>query len=261
MRKRDRETLHRKLLEQRHLLLKEVADTEADLETLDTSRESELEEAAQDERLRRLLDRLDRRAKAEVEEIDAALGRLAADRYGICVECEKPIALPRLMALPATPSCVECAAATEQGRRVPAEREESTEPPRGASLPPDYAFLTDRELQDSVREHLAADGRLDLDELRIVCRHGVVYLDGEVPSNTERQILLHTVTDVMGLTEVVDRLRVRQEPWQREERSPASAAPEPRAPWEEPPTTEDVSEASEEGSDLEAPDRPTPDEE
>jgi len=261
MRKRDRDTLHRKLLGQRHLLLKEVVDTEADLETLEATREIELEEAAQDERLRRLLDRLDRRAKAEVEEIDRALGRLAADRYGLCVECAEPIALPRLMALPATPYCVECAAATERGPRGPAEGGESSEPPRRASLPPDYAFLTDRELLDSVREHLAADGRLDLDELRIVCRHGVVYLDGEVPSTSERQILLHTVTDVMGLTEVVDRLRVRQEPWQREERSPGNVATEPPAPWEELPSTEDINEASEEGSDMEAPDRPTPDEE
>ncbi len=260
MRKKDRETLHRRLRERRQRLFKEVADTETDLEVLEGTREIEIEESAQDERMRRLLDRLDRRAKAEVEEIDAALGRLAAGRYGICLECRQPIAVERLMALPATPHCVDCARALERGAAPATEAGAAEESPR-ATLPPDYALLTDRELQQTVREHLAADNRLDLEELRIVCRHGVVYLDGEMPSSTEHQILLHTVTDVMGLTEVVDRLRIRQEPWQREERTPGEVPTEAQAPWDEQPATEDIAEASENGAEIDAPDRPTPDEE
>lgn len=260
MRKRDRETISATLLDQRRLLLKEVADTEADLEVLDTTPESELEEAAQDDRMRRLLDRLDRRAKMEVEAIDQALARLADGSYGACVECAEPIAPARLHALPATPHCIECAAAIERGELVRAGERE-TEPPPRAELPAEYALLTDRELQAAIREELAADGRLDLDELRVVCRHGVVYLDGEVPSATEHQILLHTLNDVMGLTSVVDRVGIVQAHWQREDRSRVVPTPAARAPWEDTAASEDIVEVTEDGADYEAPDRPVPDEE
>ncbi|MBI4516972.1 MAG: TraR/DksA C4-type zinc finger protein [Deltaproteobacteria bacterium] len=261
MRKNELDALRSTLLHQRSVLLKEVADTEADLATLEAMRESELEECAQDERLTRLLDRLDRRAKAEVEDIDRALARCADGRYGICTQCAQPIAAARLRVLPAAALCITCASAL--GRRPPAAAaaEPESEPPARADLPPEYALLSDHELQDAVSAQLVADGRLDLDELRIVCRHGVLYLDGDVPSAAEHQILLHTVTDLMGLTAVVDRVRIEQAPWQREDRAPGELPPAERVPWQEPATTEDVVEAGEDGADYDAPDRPLPDEE
>jgi RNA polymerase-binding transcription factor DksA len=51
-------------------------------------------------------------SKRTVEHIDAALVRLAEGRYGRCVACEEPIPAARLEALPATPTCVECAGRT-----------------------------------------------------------------------------------------------------------------------------------------------------
>ena len=42
--------------------------------------------------------------------IDAALARLAAGTYGTCVVCGRPIPAGRLEALPATTTCVSCAA-------------------------------------------------------------------------------------------------------------------------------------------------------
>ena len=42
-------------------------------------------------------------------EIDEALARLAAGTYGTCVRCDRTIALARLEARPATPTCVDCA--------------------------------------------------------------------------------------------------------------------------------------------------------
>ena len=258
MRKRDRDALQANLLSQRRLLLKEVADTEADLEVLDGTPEIELEEAAQDDRMRRLLDRLDQRAKTEVEEIDRALARFGDGSYGLCTQCHDAIAPARLRALPATAHCIACASAIERGQE-PVESE--AEPPARAELPPEYALLTDRELQSAVHEQLAADGRLDLDELRVVCRHGVVYLDGEVPSTTERQILLHTLNDVMGLTAVVERVRVVQAHWQRDDRANPPPAAVARVPWEDSAASEDIVEVAEDGADFEAPDRPPPDEE
>jgi DnaK suppressor protein len=58
--------------------------------------------------------------------IDAALGRLDAGDYGICVECSNEIAEPRLRALPFAVRCQPC-----EGRRE-ASRSRG---PQGASLP------------------------------------------------------------------------------------------------------------------------------
>ncbi|MBI1814966.1 MAG: TraR/DksA C4-type zinc finger protein [Deltaproteobacteria bacterium] len=260
MRKKDRDALYQTLQYHRRLLLKEVAVTETDLHALEGTRDSELEEAAQEEVTMRLLDRLDRRAKVEVEEIDRALARMAAGTYGFCIRCEEVIAPARLQALPATSYCIACANAAERGMLTAAIEEPvvGDTPPR-ATLPPEYALLSDRELQTTVREQLLADGRLDFDELRIVCRHGVVYVEGEVPSNAEHQILLHTLNDVMGLTAVVDHVRVEQAPWQREDRTREEPTPLPRARWQDQPATEDVTEAIEDGSDFDAPSKPLPD--
>ncbi len=43
------------------------------------------------------------------------------------------------------------------------------------------ADRSDREIEAALHELAREDGRIDVDELRIVCRHGVVYLDGAVP--------------------------------------------------------------------------------
>jgi BON domain len=127
-------------------------------------------------------------------------------------------------------------------------------------VPPDYSLLTGRELEEAIRDRVREDGRVDMDELRIVCRHGVVYLDGSIPSPGEHQTLLHTITDVMGLSEIVDRLQVKNILWEREDR----AKDEPRAetrPWEEVFGTEDIVEAQEEGVDFVPPSEPGPEEE
>ena len=49
-------------------------------------------------------------ARAQVAAIDAALGRLAAGRYGVCDRCGQPIGEDRLAARPAAVTCVRCAA-------------------------------------------------------------------------------------------------------------------------------------------------------
>ena len=50
-------------------------------------------------------------ARDQVAAIDAALGRLAAGRYGVCERCRQPIGAERLAARPAAVTCVRCAAA------------------------------------------------------------------------------------------------------------------------------------------------------
>ncbi len=57
-----------------------------------------------------------RRRQLEVQQISAALGRIAAGDYGCCLDCGEDIALPRLEHDPAVPLCIDCASARECGR-------------------------------------------------------------------------------------------------------------------------------------------------
>jgi DnaK suppressor protein len=49
-------------------------------------------------------------AREQMAEVEAALGRLADDRYGVCERCGQPIGEARLAARPAARTCVRCAA-------------------------------------------------------------------------------------------------------------------------------------------------------
>ncbi len=246
-------TLERTLRAERARLWEEATAADSQLQALAEVRESELEEAAQQERDARLMARLDLRAKHEIEEIDAALARLAEGRYGECARCGKAIAVARLRALPATRLCIRCAQ-----RSVPAPAPEEAAPEhRTGAVPPDRSLLSDRELEFELRELLRADGRIDMDELRVVCRHGVVYLNGVLPSEAEHRIALRLVADFAGLREVVDRVAVHEILWERPERSkrePEAAA----TPRYEPSETEDIVKSAEEGIEYVPPNEPPP---
>ncbi len=265
---RQRNELTKALRAKREALLQIVAGAERDLEYIAADREAELEERAQEERAARLASRLDDHAKREIEEIDAALRRIREGRYGRCARCDAAILPARLRASPATLYCIACAATPSA---VPADEVE-TRAPRHGRLPDDLAFLSDHELEEALREQIRADGRIDLDELRIVCRHGVVHLAGTLPSERERRELLNLLTDVIGLTEVDDRVAVNELLWDRTDRTPkapampqelAEATPDVAQRYEvaPPTTTEDIVEHEEEGSDYVPPVSPVADEE
>lgn len=52
------------------------------------------------------LQALERAARTHLEEVDAALARVAAGSWGRCVVCGEPIAPARLMARPTARACV-----------------------------------------------------------------------------------------------------------------------------------------------------------
>lgn len=54
---------------------------------------------------------LRRAARAERDDLDAALARVADGTYGVCVACGRPIPVERLQARPAADRCVACAGA------------------------------------------------------------------------------------------------------------------------------------------------------
>ena len=251
------DTFAEQLRWQRKQYLDEFRRAEADLESIAEERESELEEHAQEEQSARLLKRMDDRTLHAVGEIDAALQRVLKGNYGICEACGASVAVARLRALPATRYCTDCQAACEKQTVTPTEEIKTPSP---APLPEDLSLLDDTELAEAIREQLKEDGRVDTQELRILCRNGVVHLSGALPSEAEHQILLQIVTDVLALKEVVDRIQLEELVWERESRT-KEPPPEVLLPGQETPETEDVVESSEEGKEFIAPAKPTPQEE
>ncbi len=225
-------------------------------------RESELEEEAQKVDLTSLFDQLDARGKEEIEEIDLALRKMAVGDYGICESCQKRLPLQRLETLPAARLCSKCARQfEEQHQQLPPAQEIIA----AGQLPPEYQELTDAQLQTLILEYLRADDRIDLEELKISLRRGIVYLEGRVPSEIEHQIILQTLTDVMGLTAIIDHLHIDELTWEREDRTPGTVTPSlseaDRLFYNLENFTEDVVEAQEEEIPYNPADRPLPEKE
>jgi hypothetical protein len=157
------------------------------------------------------------------------------------MRCGEPIPLARLRALPTALVHVQCTTEEEQGPPMTTEEErplsageadtliaadQEEEPPedveveeRTEHMPPDISSFTDEEIEDYIRERLVEDGRVDLDELQMTFRGGVIHLDGALPSEEQHQILLQYVTDFAGIQEVVDRLVINELLWEREDRT------------------------------------------
>ncbi|PCH99762.1 MAG: dimethylmenaquinone methyltransferase [Alphaproteobacteria bacterium] len=57
-----------------------------------------------------VLEALDQHDRREIALIEAAIARLDAGNYGICVSCEEDIPPARLSAVPYTVKCIGCAA-------------------------------------------------------------------------------------------------------------------------------------------------------
>ncbi len=55
-------------------------------------------------------------ANATLRRIDAALRRISEDSYGLCQECDEPIADARLDADPTAALCIDCARAHDTAR-------------------------------------------------------------------------------------------------------------------------------------------------
>jgi RNA polymerase-binding protein DksA len=255
---RMRAELAQALRRQRAALLKQFFGGEADLRFIAEDREPELEERAQEERAARILARLDDRSLREITEIHAALQRIIDGSYGKCLDCGRAIPLARLRAVPTAAFCVGCAREEEVAPPTPGA---PMEPRHPGKLPPDLAPLFDREIEEALRQLVGEDRRVDTDELRLVCRHGIVHLEGAVPSEAEHRMLLKLVTDVAGCEEVVDHLQVNELLWERPDRSRPAPREHVGTTRFEPVGTEDVVESEVEGLDYVPPDRPPPEEE
>ncbi|MEP6731276.1 MAG: BON domain-containing protein [bacterium] len=77
--------------------------------------------------------------------------------------------------------------------------------------------LDDRELRDLVREQLAEQPTLDIDDITVLVAAGQVTLSGRVGTEGERRIAEHVLTDVLGIMDflndlVIDPVRRAESP-------------------------------------------------
>ncbi|MBW2646466.1 MAG: TraR/DksA C4-type zinc finger protein [Deltaproteobacteria bacterium] len=256
--------LKESLSKRREDIFSRVTALEGELHTLETMKEPELEEQAQDIKLAQVLALLDDNEKKQIEEIDWALRKIATGVYGACESCNKGISYKRLKAVPATRLCKRCAAIQEKEPLRVAAPEEMVGPEPEKELPPEYCHLTDAELKTLIMEHVRADARIDREELKVRCHKGVIYLKGTIPSEKERQLLHQILSDIMGLYEIVDHLNVSRIDWERDDIRKRPAAPEEKAGMQiitgDEEIREDVVESVEEGTEYTAPGEPTEEE-
>lgn len=74
----------------------------------------DLADQASDSYDRELAFGLSEAERSRLDEVDDALSRIAAKKYGICELCKKPISASRLKALPFAKLCVDCKAKEER---------------------------------------------------------------------------------------------------------------------------------------------------
>jgi DnaK suppressor protein len=197
-------------------LTQEVAHTEADLQGLSEDHVSDWSDHAQEERTKDELARLDANALEELGEIELALQRVDDHSYGMCEHCGTALPVERLRALPTTRFCAECAKRVEAAEAEDALTDGDV--PEEGQVPPDFMNLSDEELEEVIWGQIRDDGRVEAEELEITCKRGVVFLGGALPSVAQHSILLQLVTDVLGFQDAVDRIKVEQLAWQREDR-------------------------------------------
>jgi RNA polymerase-binding transcription factor DksA len=100
------ENVKSRLEERRAELTRQMEIIERDL---DKPSLKDIEDAASERQGDEVLESLGAHDAAEVRAIDAALSRIAAGSYGVCVKCGEDIAPARLEAVPTTALCRGCA--------------------------------------------------------------------------------------------------------------------------------------------------------
>ena len=116
MRAKDQESLRTELLKRRRTILETTRRAQEELEGLrGAERDPEFEEGAQSEHEQYTLSLLGEVQRREIAMIDAALARVDAGEYGICVDCETEIDQKRLQVLPFALLCTDCATRRERG--------------------------------------------------------------------------------------------------------------------------------------------------
>lgn len=107
------EEFRKRLLAARARLIRTVAVTGEELASLEDQPGDPLEDVPVQDVVD-TLSRLEGRERRQLDEVNAALGRLEAGTYGVCEGCSRPIPLARLRAMPSARFCVECQSLEER---------------------------------------------------------------------------------------------------------------------------------------------------
>ena len=108
MKKKDLKRFKEILYEKRDEILKNAKKTLADDMTLDADDLPDEMDLASSEYLQSFTFRLRGREKTFLKKIDHALTKIEDGTFGVCEECEEPIAMKRLEARPETTLCIRC---------------------------------------------------------------------------------------------------------------------------------------------------------
>ena len=104
--------------------LREIQGRIADKRDQEHNKEGgDIQDLASDETGRELGFLMTGRDRQKMMLIDAAIRRLDAGNYGICEECEEPIGVKRLRAMPFTRFCVACQQEIEEMENMAQQRD------------------------------------------------------------------------------------------------------------------------------------------
>jgi DnaK suppressor protein len=102
------EHFRRELLRQRESILNKSKKLKEESYTLGTDGIQDMADAASNAYNADILMSLSDNDRTMVKEIDSSLDKIANGTYGICEECEEPIAEKRLEASPVAHYCITC---------------------------------------------------------------------------------------------------------------------------------------------------------
>jgi DnaK suppressor protein len=97
-----------RLLAEQRQVEQRIFRIEADLHDMESERDIEYTDHAQEEAVNDPMIAQDERSRHLIEEIQVALARLDEGTYGACERCGEPINPARLEALPTARRCVPC---------------------------------------------------------------------------------------------------------------------------------------------------------
>jgi len=112
------EQMKEELYRQKEEIVKSLMSESDDFNAIVKAKQpKDLADIAADDIDRNTLETLSANDVRRLRLIDSALSRVANDRYGLCMRCNKKIPRERLMAIPYALMCIECKSTDERQNR------------------------------------------------------------------------------------------------------------------------------------------------
>jgi RNA polymerase-binding protein DksA len=108
--------IRQQLEEKREGLMRRAEAIKGHIRHTDGPLEADFAEQATERENDEVLDALDVATRQEIIQISAALTRMKAGEYGVCMACDELINPRRLRALPFATTCVKCQSAREKAQ-------------------------------------------------------------------------------------------------------------------------------------------------